>query len=113
MRKSARLSPWELIAGGNGDRTQKELIAKLMRASNGHRRINGHTKGPIDKIRLGSRNLRTCSLNAPMVERLFGRSGDQGRRKRRGIHIMQTIGNETEQLIKRIERRPGPPSSNA
>jgi hypothetical protein len=28
-RKSARLSPWELIAGGKGDHTQKELIAIL------------------------------------------------------------------------------------
>ena len=27
-RKSARLSPWELIAGGKWDRTQKETIAK-------------------------------------------------------------------------------------
>jgi hypothetical protein len=27
-RKSARLSPWELIVGGKGDRTQKEMIAK-------------------------------------------------------------------------------------
>jgi hypothetical protein len=65
-RKSARLSPWELIAGGNGDHTQKELlIAKLVRSSNGHKkvqqrslveqarsktaRLNGHTKGPIKR----------------------------------------------------------------
>ena len=45
-RKSARLSPWELIAGGNGDHTQKELMAKLMRARNGYEKINAHTEGP-------------------------------------------------------------------
>ena len=28
-RKSARLSPWGLIAGGKGHRAQKELISKL------------------------------------------------------------------------------------
>jgi hypothetical protein len=49
MRKSARLSPWELIAGGNGDQTQKELIAKLVSAINDHKKINGQTKRPIDK----------------------------------------------------------------
>jgi len=27
-RKSARLSPWELIAGGNGSHAQKDLIAE-------------------------------------------------------------------------------------
>jgi ATP-dependent exoDNAse (exonuclease V) alpha subunit len=32
-RKSARLSPWELIACGNSDRTQRELIPKLVLAS--------------------------------------------------------------------------------
>jgi hypothetical protein len=32
-RKSARLSAWELIAGGKGDHTQKELIAKLAKAN--------------------------------------------------------------------------------
>jgi hypothetical protein len=48
-RKSARLSPWELIAGGNGDHTQKELIAKLVRASNEHKKVNGYTKGPVHK----------------------------------------------------------------
>jgi hypothetical protein len=26
--KSSRLSPWELIAGGKGDHTQKEMIAR-------------------------------------------------------------------------------------
>jgi hypothetical protein len=45
-RKSARLSPWELIAGGNGD---KEVIAKLVSAINDHKKVNGHTKRPIDK----------------------------------------------------------------
>ena len=35
-RKSARISPWELIAGGNGDHTQKELIARLTKAANAH-----------------------------------------------------------------------------
>jgi conjugative relaxase-like TrwC/TraI family protein len=44
-RKSARLSPWELIACAAGDHTQTELIAKLMRAGNGHRKVNSHTKG--------------------------------------------------------------------
>jgi hypothetical protein len=34
-RKSATLSPWELIAGGNGNHTQKEQIAKLLRANGG------------------------------------------------------------------------------
>ena len=48
-RKSARLSPWELIAGGNGEHTQKELIAKLVCASNGPKKLNGHTKGPIKR----------------------------------------------------------------
>jgi hypothetical protein len=47
-RKSVRLSPWELIAGCNGDHTQEELIAKLIRAGNGHKTV-GHAKGPIDK----------------------------------------------------------------
>jgi ATP-dependent exoDNAse (exonuclease V) alpha subunit len=31
-RKSARLSPWQLITGGKGDHTQKELLAKLGQA---------------------------------------------------------------------------------
>jgi ATP-dependent exoDNAse (exonuclease V) alpha subunit len=53
-RKSARLSPWELIAGGNGDHTQKELIAKLVSAINDHKKVNGHTKRPIDKEDRGS-----------------------------------------------------------
>ncbi len=48
-RKSARLPLWELIAGGEGNHTQKELIAKLVRAGNDHRKINGHIKGPIEK----------------------------------------------------------------
>jgi hypothetical protein len=52
-RKSARLSPWELIGGGNDDHTQKELIAKLVSACNGHKKFNGHTKGPIDKEERG------------------------------------------------------------
>jgi hypothetical protein len=52
-RKSARLSPWELIGGGSDDHTQKELIAKLVSASNGHKKFNGHTKGPIDKEERG------------------------------------------------------------
>jgi hypothetical protein len=41
-RKSARISPWELTAGGNGDHTQKELIARLTKA--GQKTINGYTK---------------------------------------------------------------------
>ena len=57
--KSARLSPWELIAGGNGDHTQKELIAKLISVSNDHKRVNGHTKGPIEKEE------RCCEVPAP------------------------------------------------
>jgi hypothetical protein len=52
-RKSARLSPWELIGGGSDDHTEKELIAKLVSASNGHKKFNGHTKGPIDKEERG------------------------------------------------------------
>ena len=48
-RKSARLSPWELIAGGDGDHAQIELIAKLVRANNDHKKVNGQTKGPVDK----------------------------------------------------------------
>jgi hypothetical protein len=48
-RKSARLSPWELIAGGNGDHRQRELIAKLIHASDGHKKVNGQKKAPIDK----------------------------------------------------------------
>jgi len=47
-RKSARLSPWELIAGGNGH-VQKELIADLVRASNGNKKLNVHTKGQIKR----------------------------------------------------------------
>jgi hypothetical protein len=34
-----------LIAGGNADHTQKELIANLIRASSGRTEVNGHTKG--------------------------------------------------------------------
>jgi ATP-dependent exoDNAse (exonuclease V) alpha subunit len=44
-RKSTRLSPWELIAGGNADHTQKELITKLVGVNTGHNKVNGHTKG--------------------------------------------------------------------
>ena len=44
-RKSARLSPWELLAGGNGHDAQKELIANLVRISNGNKKVNVHTKG--------------------------------------------------------------------
>jgi hypothetical protein len=44
-RKSARLSPWELIAGGNGHHAQKQLIANLVRASNGNKKVNVRTKG--------------------------------------------------------------------
>jgi len=43
-RKSTRLSPWELMAGGNGDQTEKELIARLTKAGNRQRTINGYTK---------------------------------------------------------------------
>jgi ATP-dependent exoDNAse (exonuclease V) alpha subunit len=52
-RKSARLSPWELIAGGNGDHMQKELIAKLVRASNDRKKVRGHKKAPMDKEERG------------------------------------------------------------
>jgi hypothetical protein len=48
-RKSARLSLLELIAGGNGDHTDKELFAKLVRASNGQKKINGHSIGQIKR----------------------------------------------------------------
>jgi ATP-dependent exoDNAse (exonuclease V) alpha subunit len=48
-RKSARLSPWELLAGGNGDHTQKGLIAKLLSASSDYKEINGHTKGQMKR----------------------------------------------------------------
>jgi hypothetical protein len=48
-RKSARLSPWELIASGNGDHTRKVQIAKLIRASDGHKKVNGQAKGRIGK----------------------------------------------------------------
>jgi hypothetical protein len=48
-RKSSRLSPWELIAGANSDQTQKELIAKLVCASNGQKEIDGHTKGQMNR----------------------------------------------------------------
>jgi hypothetical protein len=48
-RKSARLSSSELIEAGNGDHMQKELISKLVRASNCQKKVNGHTKGPIKK----------------------------------------------------------------
>jgi len=44
MRKSARISPWELIAGGNGDHTHKELITRLTKAGHRQRGINGYTK---------------------------------------------------------------------
>ena len=43
-RKSTRLSPWELIAGGNADHMQKELITKLVGVNIGHNKVNGHTK---------------------------------------------------------------------
>ena len=43
-RKSARLSPWELIAGGDADHTQKELIAKLVGVNTGQKKVSGHTK---------------------------------------------------------------------
>jgi hypothetical protein len=48
-RKSARLSPWELIAGGNGHHVQKKLIANLVRASKGNKKVNVHTKGQIKR----------------------------------------------------------------
>src|SRR5206468_657385 len=48
-RKSARLSPWELTAGGSADHTQKELIAKLVCASNGQKKIDGHIKGQMNR----------------------------------------------------------------
>jgi hypothetical protein len=48
-RKSARLSPWELIVGPDGNHLQKELIAKLIGAGTGHQKVHGHTKGPIKK----------------------------------------------------------------
>jgi hypothetical protein len=43
-RKSAGPSPWELIAGGNADHMQKELIPKLAGVNTGHKKVNGHTK---------------------------------------------------------------------
>ena len=43
-RKSTRLSPWELIADGNADHMQKELITKLVGVNTGHKKVNGHTK---------------------------------------------------------------------
>jgi hypothetical protein len=45
-RKSARLSPLELITGGNADHMQKELITKLV---GGHKKVNGHAKAPKQK----------------------------------------------------------------
>ena len=42
-RKSARLSPWELIAGRNADHMQKELITKLAGVNTGHKKANGQT----------------------------------------------------------------------
>jgi hypothetical protein len=48
-RKSARLSPWELIGGGNGDHAQKELIERLLSASSDYKKINGHIRQPIEK----------------------------------------------------------------
>jgi ATP-dependent exoDNAse (exonuclease V) alpha subunit len=48
-RKSARLSPWELIVGGKGDHTQKELVTKLVGVNTGHKKVNGHTKAARDK----------------------------------------------------------------
>jgi hypothetical protein len=38
-RKSAKLSPWELIAGGKADRTQKQLLAKLSPAQKPEKRL--------------------------------------------------------------------------
>jgi hypothetical protein len=67
-RKSARLSPWELIASGNGDRTQKELIGKLLSTSDGQKKINAHTKGSIKK--------EDRSREIPEPEELCGRSED-------------------------------------
>jgi hypothetical protein len=42
-RKSARLSPLELIAGGNADHMQKELTTKLVGVNTGHKKVNGYT----------------------------------------------------------------------
>jgi hypothetical protein len=44
--KSTRLSPWELIAGGNADHLQKELITSLVGVNTSHNKVkvNGHTK---------------------------------------------------------------------
>jgi hypothetical protein len=44
MRKSARLSPWELIPDGNADHMQKELITKLVGVNTRHNKVNGYTK---------------------------------------------------------------------
>jgi len=48
-RKSARLSPWELIAGGNADHVHKELITKLVGVNTGHKQVNGRTKAARHK----------------------------------------------------------------
>jgi ATP-dependent exoDNAse (exonuclease V) alpha subunit len=83
-RKSVRLSPWELIAGGNSDRLQRELIAKLGFARNCNKKVNGHTKGQIkrddrDHIGLLAGLLKRDGNEHPHSQRLLGRLSERGR----------------------------------
>jgi hypothetical protein len=93
-RKSARLSPWELIAGGTGVHTQKELIAKLLSASSDYEKIDGCVKGQSKK--------RT------RPEKFQNRKGDAGRLVSTmviGRWIQLSCVDESRKTTKR-ERRP-------